>query len=343
MGLRVAICGDDPRELWLHLRAYGACGAAEAACVLCGNGVAGRCAAGFDLRVPGGFEEVLSDKTIDAVEILASSPDRTERALEALEAGKHVLLAPPFGEDPGSAKRIALAANKSRGLLMPAENWKFFPPVLKLAGLVRKKTVGRITAIRMRTVLAGAGGWDQYLNPAFRCDAPEAGFDYQKWLQGELFEKLSLACEYLGPVKEIFCIDGSPGGGRSTVVTWQHAGHALYGAADLSYAPAMNIRSAYYPRDDNFELTGPSGIIWLSLGCSRMRSEPTLRFYRGDKQFAYGNLDDDWLRGFENTLIHFTDCALGKVQPDFNPDDAARVMEYTAAALESAASGKRIK
>lgn len=343
--LNSVICGSDPCELWLHTQAYSGSDTARVAGIF-NEGAPppeGVSAPGAQSEYAG-FEEILNDKSAGIIEILASCADRVERAAAALDAGRHVLLAPPFGDSAEDAARLLGKAKRSGARLMSYDNSRFFPPAQKLLRIVRKKKAGTISNMRMRCLIAGRGGWDDYLNPGFTPPAGAAAPDPDAMLYRELCDKFAFACAALGPVDEVFTFQRTaPSGGRVAVVTWKHSRPGVYSSMDYTYAPDMTIRSAYYPRDDNMELTGSSGIIWLTLACSQLRKEPTLRVYRGENQFAYGNLDDDWLSGYRRCAGHFAESILNGRRPAIDPKTSARAAEYARAALESARTGDRIK
>ena len=340
--LNVVICGGGDTEAWLHWRAYR--GVDEAAVAgVCGTDAEER-AAVWGCRAYPSLDAALADTAVDALELLDPLPNRTEAAEDALRAGKHVLMGAPFARASGSALRLAEAARKYHALLMPYDHWLFYPPVKKMLRVIGKKAVGRVTSMRRRALIAGLGGWDAYLNPEFHeTQRPPAPAANTADVFTEIYHTLAVADRIFGPVAEIHNYSPNqamaPG---ATVVTWKHAAHATYGAMDIILAPDMNVRSAYDPRDDNIEITGSAGIIWLTRAASQLRHEPTLRLYRGENQFAYGNLEDDWLAAFHHCVRHFAQCALHSRAPERAAADAARVVAATEAAARSADTGQRI-
>jgi len=340
--LSIAITGTDPRELWLHARAWQDCGTG-AELMICGEGMeefAQSCGCRHS-DCPG---DTARSSAVRIVDITWATPGRHELALESLDAGKNVLVATPFAETRDEAAELAVAGRRSNGALMCMDNRLFYPPVVKVLELARKRTVGRLSAVRMRTLVGGAGGWDEYLDPDYpgpRETPPAKAGDGE--LLREIYEKLSVAVKLLGPIEEIFCFERREMESPVSVVTWKHAAPATYGALDISFAPGLEIRSASYPRDDNMELTGTSGIIWLTKECAQMRVEPTIKVYRGENLFSYGNLDDDWMSGYRSAAGHFAACAAGKLKPAITTEHSSLVTGYAEAAAESARTGQRVR
>jgi predicted dehydrogenase len=339
--LNVVICGGNEREAWLHWRAYRGLDAAGVHGVQSSaEGAAAARAALWGCRAYGDFDSVIADPAVHIIELLGRPAGRAGRVLRALEAGKNVLVGAPFAADAEDAGRIARAARNANVLLMSYENWIFYPPFAKLERIVAKRTVGRVSSVRMRTLAAGEGGWDPWLNPEFPAAEPAPAPDPAALLFREAFEKMSLAARLLGPIEEVYAV--SPGDGTSAVVTWKHSALTRYGVLDVTQAPRMRIRSAYDPRDDAMEWTGSAGIIWLTRAASQLRNEPTLRMYRGENQFAYGHLDDDWQSGYTACVRHFAECVAHNKPPMLDPAAAAHAVACARAAIQSAETGERV-
>lgn len=346
--INVVICGGSETEAWLHVRAYdGVDNATVLGIYSEGGGGADARAAAWGLRAFDSFKRVIADPDVHAVELLEPMPGRPDAALAALAAGKHVLMGAPFAWAAPQAGRLFEAARKSSHLLMCHENWLFYPPMQKVFKLVQKKSVGRVTGLRMRSIIAGHGGWDPDLNPRFRPvgeSAQGAEPDYPALLFRDAFEKLSIALRLFGPIEQIHSISPGAAGGRgAAVLTWKHRAHGTYAVLETVLAPDMKIRSAYDARDDAMELTGSAGIIWLKRAASQMRQEPAVHAIRGENRFAYGNLDDDWSSGFTRCARAFTDCAAGvSAVPDVDLSHSVAAVAAAEAAARSAETGRRV-
>lgn len=347
--LNAVICGGSGTEAWLHACAYQGLDTARAHGVYSeGGGGADARAAAWDLTAYDSFKRVISDPAVHIVELLEPMPGRTDAALAALDAGKHVLLGAPFAWSTAQSERLAAAARKQGRLLMCHENWLFYPPMRKVMSLVRKKSVGRVTGLRMRTIIAGQGGWDADLNPRYKAaeeTAPGTEPDYPAMLFRDAYEKLSLALRLFGPIEEIHSVSpGAPDGRGASVITWKHRAQGTYGVLETVLAPDMKIRSAYDSRDDVMELTGSAGIIWVKRGASQMRQEPAVHAIRGENRFAYGNLDDDWMSGYTECARHFAECAANarNASPAVAPAHSAAAVAAAEAAARSAETGRRV-
>jgi predicted dehydrogenase len=307
---RVAILGGQPGEAWMHRRAWE--------------------------RLDG--VEVVDDGA-EILDLLAPLEGRTARALTALEQGQHVLLGPPFAESATDASGLATAAQRSPGILGACVPWSYYPPMTRLRELVTERTIGRVSAVRMRSLIAGQGGWDREMSPDFRGSRIPEPLPVPAVLCREAFEKLGIAAALLGPLREVICHD--PGGEApcARLVGWKHQARATYGVLELTVAPAMTVRSPYEPRHDILEITGSAGIAWLTRGSALLRNEPTLRVYQGENLLTYGNLEDDWQVGLDRCAAAFLARVADGVQPGL--DEVVRAASWAEAAVRSGTNSRR--
>ncbi len=83
----------------------------------------------------------------EAVLITANLPGHVPLALEALRAGKHVLLEKPFSPSLAEARQVVeLAAERDR-VLMISQNYRFFPAVQAVRDLVHSGSLGDIGSV----------------------------------------------------------------------------------------------------------------------------------------------------------------------------------------------------
>jgi len=93
------------------------------------------------------LKSALASVEAEAVLITGSLPAHGPVALEALNAGKHVLLEKPFTPTLAEAQQVVeMAANRNR-VLMISQNYRFFPAVQAVTALVRVGKLGSIGAV----------------------------------------------------------------------------------------------------------------------------------------------------------------------------------------------------
>ncbi len=103
----------------------------------------------------------LADPEIDAVDICLPTNLHAAIAIEALRAGKHVLVEKPMALDGATADAMAAEAEKQDRILMAAQVVRFVPAYAALHDLVRGGGLGavRSAAFRRRCAAPAWGGW----------------------------------------------------------------------------------------------------------------------------------------------------------------------------------------
>jgi len=302
MKLSVGVWGGAETEAWLWAEAFrrgaGTCvsgvGAQDAALGL---------ARADRWRIPGHAQlaQLLGDPAVDAVVLL--DPD-CEAGRSVLRARKPQLLPVCALGSPEALGRLceqALASERAVGGLFP---WHSLKPVGEVRSLLHKQAVGSPSAVRMRSLLAGEGGWDRHLNPGFKPAEVSPPLPPLVQLRHEALGKLALAEDLLGPIEEIACYGDVSRVPCSAVVTWKYRAPALYGSLELDVAPQFALRSGFEPRSDSVEITGSAGVIWMNAGRAQLRCEPGLKLFRLDSSVCYEHLESDWMQALQ-------DCAEG--------------------------------
>lgn len=96
------------------------------------------------VRVMSGFDELLSDKSIDAVVIATPVRTHFDLAMQALRNGKHVLVEKPLVDSSARAKRLIDEARKRRRILMVDHTFVYTGAVRKIRELVTSRELGRL-------------------------------------------------------------------------------------------------------------------------------------------------------------------------------------------------------
>ncbi len=138
----------------------------------------------------------------DAVLITASLPGHVPVALEALRAGKHVLLEKPFAPSVAEARQVVeLAAARDRVLVI-SQNYRFFPAVQAVRDLIREGSLGAVgtVAIDFRYYANGApreGNRHYALFHPLLADMSIHHFDLMRAVLGQ--EPVEVACYAWNP------------------------------------------------------------------------------------------------------------------------------------------------
>jgi predicted dehydrogenase len=146
-------------------------------------------------RVEIDYRAVLDDPSIAAVVI--ATPDDTHEAIaiEALAAGKAVLLQKPMALTAAACRRILDAEVNSSGRLTVSFMHRYFPEVQWLRTLLQGGGLGRIHAFRMRNATPGADWNEWFYSP----DHVSGGVVMQLGVHG-----IDLCRHLFGPIRGVF-------------------------------------------------------------------------------------------------------------------------------------------
>ena len=106
--------------------------------------------------------QVIADPAVDAVDICLPTNLHAPVAIDALQAGKHVLVEKPMALDVGTSHRMIEEARKHGRVLMVAQVLRFFPAYVALGEILRSGRIGspRSAIFRRR---CGAPAWGAWL------------------------------------------------------------------------------------------------------------------------------------------------------------------------------------
>lgn len=110
----------------------------------------------------GTVAEILADPAVEAVDICLPTNAHAPAAIDALRAGKHVLVEKPMALDEDSAALILAEAARAGRVLMVAQVLRFFPAYRALHDLVRSGRLGAVRSalFRRRTATPTWGPWE---------------------------------------------------------------------------------------------------------------------------------------------------------------------------------------
>ena len=115
------------------------------------------------------YDKLFADPEIDAVYIATPHPFHHKLAIQAAQAGKHVLCEKPIGIHAREAEEIFSAANAAGVICMEAFMYRCHPQTRKLVELLRSGVLGELR------LLEASFGFRRPFDPAHRLFAPELG------------------------------------------------------------------------------------------------------------------------------------------------------------------------
>jgi len=145
----VAVADKDPKRLSGEETAKG--------------NVEGQAQGAFDLQAQGlrrhdEASDLIADTEIDLVDICLITPLHAHYAVEALEAGRHVLIEKPLARTYSDAMRIVEAARSASGFSMCAMCMRFWPGWDWLKETVDSRAYGAVLSASFRRVAEHPGG-----------------------------------------------------------------------------------------------------------------------------------------------------------------------------------------
>jgi len=172
------------------------------------------------------FQELLADPRVDLVDLCVPNDEHASMAIQALKAGKHVLVEKPIALTTADADAMVAAAKSSGKLLMVAHVLPFFPEFAFAAEAVQSGRYGKLRAANFKRVIAkpdwsaGIGDADRSGGPAIDlhihdthyiglvCGVPRA-VRSQGVLEGEAVVHLSTQYLYDDPRLTVHAVSGA--------------------------------------------------------------------------------------------------------------------------------------
>ncbi len=111
--------------------------------------------------------DLIADPSVDAVDLCTPTDLHAPLALEALAAGKHVLVEKPMALSGEDCDAMIEAARKANRVLMVAQVLRFFPEYAAAWATVRSGRLGRLRSATFRRRCA-APAWGQWLKDPVR-------------------------------------------------------------------------------------------------------------------------------------------------------------------------------
>jgi predicted dehydrogenase len=263
-------------------------------------------------------EEALNDPELEAVDICLPTFLHAPVALQALQAGKHVLVEKPMALDGAAADQMIAEAEKHKRILMTAQVLRFVASYRKLSELVKSGSLGVVRSAIFRR----------------RCAAPTWGpweFDSSK-SGGGIFDLLIHdvdICLHLFGVPEAVSALGYEDLPRGI----DHI------AAQFHYPEIGSITIAggwhhigQYPFSMEYTVIADGGTVeYNSAG-----RPPAL--YRADgKMEELKSADGDWYR---EEVAYFVECCLAERKPQLcPPEESALAVKVTRLMIESRRRG----
>ncbi len=272
------------------------------------------------------LEALLDDPEVDAVYLPLANHEHAMWTLRAIEHGKHVLCEKPMALTVADIDAIQAAAQKHNVKVMEGFMYRFHPQHARVRELIDSGLIGEIRSVRSsfsfmmkperlyrlaESVENGGGAmWD------IGCYAIHS----TRMFIDEPALSVSAIAKF---------IDSGADSATSGIIDF---GNGKYAHFDFSFERARRCE---------YEITGTKGGIkchnvWCMPGDAPMISWWT----------EGGDPSEEWLHTanhFRLEIEHFSDCVLNGHAPALSLHDATANCQIIVAALQSAATGQRVK
>jgi predicted dehydrogenase len=284
------------------------------------------------------IDDLLALDEIDMVELLVPHHLHFEMAKKVIASGKALSLQKPMTINLEQADELINFANKEKVIFKVFENFVFFPPIAFAKDLIDQGEIGDLLGIRMKS----SSGYSPTAWPippatsAWRLDPAACGGGPLVFDDGH--HKFAVAWHFFGKASSVFADIGNwqnSGIDSPSVVSWRHENGGV-GTLEVIFSPEMLVTTKYYAQDDQIEITGTKGVIWVTKGHGQLLSSPPVMMYRDGKLKEINDIEYDWGASFLKSGQHFIDALINNTPPKLTGEEGREVLAFTLAAQESA-------
>jgi predicted dehydrogenase len=291
------------------------------------------------------YRAILARDDIDVVSIALPNYLHAKVALEALKAGKHVMLDKPMATNAADAALLVAEAKKHGVLFMVGQNFRFAAESQTAKQIVESGALGEVyhakTSWMRRAGIPRIGSWftqKRFAGGGCTYDIGVHALDRCLYLMGE-FDAASVSGQTFAKFGPRGL--GNGGWGRSEIDPG-----AKFDVDDLSIA-LIKLKSgrtvlleaswaAHVPAVDAnaTQLFGTEGGLTLP-------PVTLMRQTRGG--YVSESVDPLPPLVHTNRMVHFIDCVLGKAKPFVKPEESLAVQKILDAIYVSAATGREAR
>jgi len=289
------------------------------------------------------YRELLDDPDIDAVDILTPQKQHEQMTLDAIDAGKHVMLQKPMTISLESADRMIAAAGKAKTVFKVIENYVFYPPIRYCKEAISGGEIGEPIHMRIKFLSGSSGGWDVPEETwAWRFAENAEGRGMQTFDHGH--HMWSTAWYLFGDFQRVFAWIDSYNDvvDCPSTIMWKHAEGMRYGVCDYTHAYEMHIPSKYYANDEWIEVYGSKGIIRVNRCTGNVQQGAPVSLFNGYSWKHEQSIPSDWSEGFAGSTNNFIHAIQGKEDPLLNAEQAKAILSISFAIERSSRERREV-
>ncbi len=283
---------------------------------------------------------MLKMEEIDMVVIGAPNFFHCQIAVDAAEAGKHIVCEKPLCMNLAEADRMIEAARSSSVKLMYAEELCFAPKYVRLKQLLDEGALGAPVLIKQSEKHSGPHAthfWDvERSGGGVTMDMGCHAIEFFRWVLGR--PKIKSVYAQMGTYVHT---DKTKGDDNSILLIEFETG--VMGLAEESWTKLGGM-------DDRAEIHGSKGVGYADLlRGNAIETYSSVGYgYAVEKAgstlgWSFAIYEEAWNYGFPQEFEHFVDCVQNDREPAVTGDDGRAVLEVIFAAYESARTGRKVE
>lgn len=286
-------------------------------------------------------KEMLAEADLDAVVVCGPNWLHASQTLDALKAGKHVLVEKPMACTRAEAKAMIAAAKKAGKFLMVGQNQRLMSAHQKAKQILKTGVLGKVLTFRTSFKHPGPDGWsvDGAKSWFFRKAEAVMGVtgdlgvhkaDLMRWLLGQEFTSVSAVITTLdkrGADGKILQLDDN------AYLLLKTTG-GIVGSVEISW-------SNYGMEDNMTVIYCQKGVMYL--GTDREYGV-IVQYRNGNKELhKVGEMSTNTKQVGSGVSTAFTRSILAGKKPEIDGMEGYRSLDIILTAMESAKAGKTLK
>jgi predicted dehydrogenase len=126
------------------------------------------------------------------------------------------------------------------------------------------------------------------------------------------------------------------------IVSFRFPGSRM-GVFEAVHARDLQVDTQHYAQDDQVEITGTRGIVWVTRGHGRLGDRPPVILYRDGETTGFSAMPTGWDESFTGSTRDTIGAFRDRRPPVLTGAQGLDVLRFSLAALRSAESGRAVR
>ncbi len=287
------------------------------------------------------YQDLLADKSIDAVSVCTANSSHAEITIAALKAGKHVLCEKPMATTLPECEAMVKTAKETGKFLMIGHNQRLAKAHVKAKELLKSGLIGEIVSFRTTFGHPGPETWsvDPGKNTWF--------FDKNRAAMGAMADLGIHKTDLIHFLTDQTIIETSA---KLSTIDKRDASGALIGVDDNAIClyklsggatGTMTVSWTYYGAEDN------STVLYGTKGIMRIYDDPTysIKVFTREGEtilFDIDKIQTNDKQTKSGVIDLFVDCLVDNHEPEISAAEVLKSMRVVFASIESSETGRSV-